>query len=541
MTGVRQSIVFQIEDEYGQGNPTGTVAGATTEYWVAAPPGTFFTSTHRRNVSRIQSMGSKFWDTVAYGSLQGTWEWSFYLDYMYPEPLFLIFEGDADNNVKGMNLLEFTKNNNKRIRSFTIRRKLLNDFIGGAENEVTILKGCVVKTATFSKPSNASYIQVSMSGFYATEELYTLPESEMDETDYTEYDGSLVEYGCLTSAELSGADEDNSSLIQNTDHVQITIDNSAEQIFSTCAPFSTNYAEGQTNITLSASSYANHPAYYKVGVYTGGEKFNNVMDVLSNRKALVPGSKGMKPLEHAYLTSYNAMARNTAGIIGSAYSVSTLSSVMKLEKVVMNSLTWQKGDGGKLMDAVNGCPVRRLTITLNSTALPYAENRGSWEDLFRRVAPVIPETGKKARVNNVIAELMEEVELDNITYRLNRSDSTATVISVKGGLNGDVSIRSEVPVDDGTVFSVTSVSKEAFQNRDGTQESADGQDPATIETRTVMITSLHIPDSVDTIGPFAFNNIKTLTTVTGGAGLVTLGSGSFLSCDHLTSFAPLAS
>ena len=503
MTGVRQSIVFQIEDGYGNGNPPQIKGGVAASYWVAAPPGSFFTSTHRRNTSRIQSMGSKFWDTVAYGTLQGTWEWTFYLDYNYPEPLFLIFEGGEETNVVSANKLVFTKNNNKRIPSFTVRRKLLNDFIGGADNEVSILKGCVVRSATFSKPSNASYVQVTMSGFYSTEELYALPEDEMDETDYTEYEGNLVEYGCLTSAELSDADIDNSSLIQNTDQVSITIDNSAEQIFSTCSAFSTEYAEGLAKITMSASSYANHPTYYKAGVYSGGERFNSIMDVLSSGEAIAPGSKGMKPLDHAYLTSYNAMARNTGGIIGQAYSQSTRSSVMHLDKVVMSSLTWQKGDGGKLVDSVSGCPVRNLDITMRTPAsLPYASGPGEWEDLFFSAAPRNP-SGQKTRVNNVIVEAVERLEIDGIIYEIQRSKGQATVYSAVYGKSGEVSLLDEITAADGSTFPVKTVTTNALRNMDGTFEE---DDPGVI--RPINITSLHIPDSIETINGSAFANIR---------------------------------
>lgn len=542
MTGVRQSIVFQIEESYGGGNPPRIKGGVAASYWVAAPPGSFFTSTHRRNTSRIQSMGSKFWDTVAYGTLQGTWEWTFYLDYNYPEPLFLIFEGGDETNVVASNKLLFTKNNNKRIPSFTVRRKLLNDFIGGADNEVSILKGCVVKSVTFSKPSSASYVQVSMSGFYSSEELYVLPEEEMDETDYTEYEGNLVEYGCLTSAELSDADSDNSSLIQNTDQVSITIDNSAEQIFSTCSAFSTEYAEGLARITLSASSYSNHPTYYKAGVYSGGKDFNSILDVLFNGQPIAPGSKGMRPLDSAYLTSYNAMARNTGGIIGQAYSQSTRSSVMHLDKVVINSLSWQKGDGGKLMDSVSGCPVRNLDIAMRTPAsLPYASGPGEWEDLFFSAAPRNA-SGQKTRVNNVIVEAVERLEIDGIIYEIQKTKGQATVYSAVYGKSGDVALLSEITSASGVTYPVKTVSAKALQNMDGHQEGGEdeGGDPP-VATRPIYITSLDIPESIEVIDSAAFNNIGTLTTVTGGEGLRTIGMLAFSGCTSMTEFEPLSS
>lgn len=514
MTGIRQSIVFQIEDEFGEGNPSRTDAdGMSVYYWVAPPPGSYFTSTHRRDTKRIQSTGSKFWDTVAYGPLSGSWEWSFYLDYNYPEPLFLIFEGGANTNIRSRNMLQFSKNNNKRIPSFTIRRKLLNTTVDGEVNEITILKGCVVTNATFSKPSNASYVLVRMTGFYANEELYTKTGKQMDETDFVEYDGNLVEYGCLTSAELSDSDENNSSLIQNTDSVSISIANSAEAVYNTCSAFPSTYSEGISKIQLSASSYSNHPTYYQTGVLSGGKDFN-IIEALNEGFKMYTVSKGASPLPDAYLTSYNAMARDTLGIIGQAYGQSTRSSEIHLEDVVMAAITRQKGDNGKLMDSISNCPVRNMIITMKTLAeLPYIQglsiNSESWKDLFYSVADR-DESGAKTRVNNVFSEYPETIiDQYGIEYEIYDLDEFAAVKRAPAMLSGDVAILPYVTSrKTGITYPVKRINSYAFENR---TKSVDGR-----AVRPVYITSVDIPSTVEIINFAAFQNVSTLVTVTGG-------------------------
>ena len=130
MTGIRQSIVFSEESTYAQGKKSGS-------YWVAPPPGTFFTSTHNRDVQRVQTTGSKFWDAQAYGKLSGSWSWTFTFDYEYLEPFYFAFESvsraDPPSELLGQTLegsgtsgklYTFEKINNARVKSFTIRRKI---------------------------------------------------------------------------------------------------------------------------------------------------------------------------------------------------------------------------------------------------------------------------------------------------------------------------------------------------------------------------------------------------------------------------------
>lgn len=503
MTGVRQSIVFQIEDTFGEGCPAfEDEFGLPKYYWVHAPPGSWFTSTHRRDTKRVQSMGSKFWDTVSYGPLSGTWEWTFYLDYRYPEPLFLIFEGSGTSNVKAMNVLQFTKSNNIRVPSFTVRVKVLDTPVDGVVNEVHTLKGCVVTSAVFTKQSSSSYVQVKMSGFYSNESINVYDDELMNTTDYVEYDGELVEYACLTSSQLTGKEFDNAALIQNTDSVTISIENSAEAIYNTCAPFALNYAEGLTKITLSASSYANHPTYYQYGVLTGGEDFN-IVEALAQGITIYPGSKNMAPLPVACLTSYNAMARDTSGIVGRAYGGSTLSSVFRLTDVVMSAITHQKGDSGKLMDSISNCPAKLLELTLTSLIDAYTLSTGeeAWKDRFYYVPDEV-----ESFKNNVFEEKTHvHVDENGIVYRLDDVNRTASLFSLPENYSGDENGHLEIPSmiigDNGKGYMVTEIYAESCRN--------------TVE-RPVTIRSVNIPPTVKNIELNAFRGVTTLESVTGG-------------------------
>lgn len=93
MTAIRKSIVFGFEDEFGMGLGAG-------QHWFAPPPGSFISHTHNRSTNRVNATGSKKYDFIAYGKYSGTWDWSFYLDYEYLEPLKLMFEKEVNNGHK---------------------------------------------------------------------------------------------------------------------------------------------------------------------------------------------------------------------------------------------------------------------------------------------------------------------------------------------------------------------------------------------------------------------------------------------------------
>ena len=91
MTSARQSQVIVLEKEFGKGRPYGA-NGRPLADWIHVPPGSFMQFTLQRATTRINTSGSKFFDSVAYGQLRGKWDWNFVLDYNYLEPLLLVFD-----------------------------------------------------------------------------------------------------------------------------------------------------------------------------------------------------------------------------------------------------------------------------------------------------------------------------------------------------------------------------------------------------------------------------------------------------------------
>ena len=416
MTGIRQSIVFSKEDTYGQGK------GANCA-WIAPPPGTFFTSTHNRNVQRIQTTGSKFWDTQAYGQLAGSWSWTFTMDYEYLEPFFFVFEKITAGNISTQPMFKnapdgpgstsppatfkFEKINNDRIPSFTVLRKINNQMVGGDRNEITQLTGCVVKSFQIQRSAATSKIDVSLSGFYSNERLMAADKkSGIWPTDYQEYKnatGGLIEYSCLYAGTLVDGE-----YMANTESISIGMDNSAAAVYSVCSPFASNYYEGLTSITFSTTCYSTDPLQYKTRLYSGG--FTNRPPDGNGDSPYAPMSKGMKPVPIMSIACYSnqinrddptyepdpgagqdglpyndvtetdtsteppTVTVNHEGSVAQAFADSDRFVGFQLDQVVVKSLPWQKGDGSKLQDSLSGSEVRKLTMYVKSANAPaYAD------------------------------------------------------------------------------------------------------------------------------------------------------------------------
>lgn len=353
MSGIRQSFCFCREKTYKAGKADG-------DCWIAPPPGSFLSTTHNRSTKKIYTQGSKFFDTVAYGSMSGSWEWTFVADYEYFEPFMLAFDETSFTAVKdkdGKTIAGeyvFSKKNNKRVPSFCIRRKVLNGITGGSHglDEESILYGCVVKSIRFSRSAADSPLNVTMSGFYADEQTAL---KNLINTDYQEYTGSLVEFSCMFIGEVS-----NENYVANTESLTIGIENGASAVYSVCSPFASSYAENQTSVSFGTTAYSNDPMRYKMRVYGGGETATPTNDVYR------PRSKGMTPIPLVNIVAYNGMAEGDASNIATIYEGSTRRMKMSLDKVVIKSMTWQKGDGNKLQDQINSTEVRNLTLSIRS-------------------------------------------------------------------------------------------------------------------------------------------------------------------------------
>lgn len=339
MTGVRQSFVFCKEEEFGKGKPSGCS-------WIAPPPGSYISTTENRATQKINTAGCKTFDTVAYGQLSGSWEWTFTMDYDYIEPFFLVWEGatyDASTST-----YTFSKENNMRVPSFTIRRKLLNRIAGGPADEMSVLTGCVLKTLRVSKSAGTSEVGISMSGFYAKDVLDDTP---LEHTDYQPYTGQLVEFQCLFVGDVS---EEN--YVANTESLTLSIENSAQAVYSVCTPFATVYSEGLTSNTFSTTAYSNDPYKWKARLMSGGYKD----DVLS------PMTKGLRPIPEMNIASFTNPLDQVDGGVTDAFITSEKTACFKLTKTVVKGLTWQKGDGSKLQDQINSSECQHIDLVIRN-------------------------------------------------------------------------------------------------------------------------------------------------------------------------------
>ena len=108
---------------------------------------------------------------------------------------------------------------------------------------------------------------------------------------------------------------------------------------------------------------------------------------------------------------------------------------------------------------------------------------------------------------------MEEKTIKGIRYRLNEETLTAEVIQKKG-YSGDIVIP-EVVVSKKVSYKVVGIDAETFQESN--------------------ITSITIPDSVKTIGNYAFSWCESLTSINIPDSVTTIGDGAFKGCSSLTS------
>lgn len=373
VSGIRQSFVYSLEADghYGEGK-------CSSYKWVAPPPGSYFNSTHNRQTSRIQSTGSKYWDTVAYGALSGQWEWTFTMDYKYLTPFLFVFERyqvdpvDASGNpvaddaqTKVGYRYSFSKVNYDKVPSFTVRRKILNYMAGGPvySDEMVELRGCVCKSFRFSKSEGSSQVNVTMTGFYADEKMVT---GELSSTDYQDYTGALTEWMCMYISD----DGTNYDYMANTDNLGVSVENNAAGVFNTCSPFAKNYYEGLSNFSFTTSCYSTNPDQYKKRLYYGGYKgWTGSTDNATGQPLTArPQAKGMRPLPYIKLLSYNGSTRAASQddevSVTSAISSSNYISEFLIEDCVIKSMTWPKGNGGALQDSISGAECKKISLAI---------------------------------------------------------------------------------------------------------------------------------------------------------------------------------
>lgn len=359
MSGIRQSYVIAREEKFGKGRGSNP--------WFAPPPGTFISFTHNRSVSKIYTAGSKFIDEFAFGAVTGSFEWTFTMDYKYLASLALAFEDyTCKANDDGSYTHTFKKANDKRVPSFCIRRKIMNRMAnGGIENtdEISEVYGCVVRNLTFSIAAGSSQISVTMTGLFTDEKMAL---TDLEATDYKEADGQLVEWQCLFDGDSPSCD----TYIGDVDSLGVTIENSAAAIYSTCTPIAKNFYEGQTSFTLKMTTYSNNPHKFKNRMYSGG----------SDNTTTSPKIKQLEPWSTVTLASYSLSMRDDGySDVASCIEASPMSATFTIKKAALQSLTWQKGDGSKLMDQLTSTSCQNMILTIKSTVPPVYSDSGTVE------------------------------------------------------------------------------------------------------------------------------------------------------------------
>ena len=387
MTSVRQSFVFGAESEYGKGKASGYK-------WIAPPPGSYISTEHSRAAQRVQSTGTKFWDTVAYGKLTGSFTWTFTLDYNYLEPFFFAFEeyttpateskdystgNDKDNTGRyhTSGYYTFAKKDYSRVKSFTIRRKIINNITGNTgKDELSELRGCVIRNVRMAKASNTSQVNVTFTGFYSNEKLV---EGTLNTTDFKPYDGKLAEYMCMYTTDSSSPNTASDYVyVANTDSLELSIGNNLDAIFTTCSPFAKNYYEGVSDFAFSTSCYSDDPERYKLRVYGGGSKVNPTS---TGGNTYVPATKGLTPLKGIRLYTYDGTATDSTSDEPSSTTDTVISNsenimMIDIRECVIKSLTWPKGDS-KLQDVISSAECKNIWLQFKVKNTPVFDPTNS--------------------------------------------------------------------------------------------------------------------------------------------------------------------
>lgn len=358
MTGVRQSVIYALEDDFCKGKPSG-------DAWIAPPPGSYVSFTMNRDVTSIRQQGSKFIHAYSWGRVYGSFSWKFYLDYEYVEWLRLVFEDySCTDNGDGTYTHSFSKANNARIPSFCFRVATLDRMVGGEEDEVTEFRGCFATSAKFSCSAGASYVQVDMSGVVSDAESIV---GDLTTTDYQEYDGDLVEFQCLFAGDEMSSD----TYVSYIDSVTLSVENSAEGLNVVCSPYFVNYYEGNANFSLSLSAYSNSIDRFRRMFYSGGQSLDEM--------PLYPMCKNMGPCDSLYIASYD-LCRRDGTVDGTdmsdAIEQSSKSFAFHVEDAVYKVAQWPSGDGSKLQEQISSAECRKVSLEVRTT-IPDLRTRNS--------------------------------------------------------------------------------------------------------------------------------------------------------------------
>lgn len=368
MTAIRTSLAFAFESEFRGGPKDGK--------YLAAPPNSFFTHGHQRSTNRQNTMGTKKFDYIAYGSYHGTWSWSFTADYHYLEPLLAVFEDYKVEAIKEGSETTgywhtFRKDDAGRVPTMCFRRVQLNKQAGGKNgDEVLYITGAVCTDFNISVNAGQSQVNVSMSGFSAEEHVEI---KQLSHTDFKGYDGEHVNFACLFTSGAPSKD----SYVGNVQALRVTVKNNAERIWSTCGPIMGEYYEGVSNYEVTANIYSTNPLF-RNRLYTGGRapvEGETTSAVIGGKTVTyVPRvrCKKLAPMGSMCITSYSECAEGDEDFI-TAMKKSPFRMDISISDVVFKSMSWERGESAMLMDNLSSAECRSVefTITTDATISSY--------------------------------------------------------------------------------------------------------------------------------------------------------------------------
>ncbi len=133
---------------------------------------------------------------------------------------------------------------------------------------------------------------------------------------------------------------------------------------------------------------------------------------------------------------------------------------------------------------------------------------------------------------------LDEVEVDGIVYRLNKSDKTAEVYSAKTYISGNIEIPEYVEFNNER-FVVTSLGEKCFEYCSSLTSITLPNSITSLGDgcfyQCASLTSIILPNSITSLGDYCFWECRSLTSITLPSSITSLGGGFFVGCRSLTS------
>lgn len=354
MTGIRYAVSAAEESSFG-------VKG--TNYFVL-PPGAYMSATYNVSTETVYAPGSKFFDDVVYGRVQGSFEISCNLSYEHLELFRFVFENYSVKPVYGADGTSvvaythtFRKANNTRPKSFTIRRRTLNSLteVNAGEDEVTYFMGCIMKSCRISQASGSGKMTATFSGYFADSETVL---GSISDLGYKEFEGQNVEWSCMFIG---------SNYVANVESLTLSIDNGAGMQYTTCKSTAVNFYESQSSFQFGMTCYSNDFKRYKALVYTGGQSANMAASGNTYRNMC----KNKHPIPKLSMRSFNTCHESTDKDIDATIARATKSLTFNITDCIVKSATWQKGDGSRMLDQMSSAECRKIEMVVVNNIPSY--------------------------------------------------------------------------------------------------------------------------------------------------------------------------